>query len=277
MQVLARRIQVLVTLLEMRPKPGMLGRMRFPAACILLLLALTGLAGAQTSKLKPLHELLPPGDTLQGTWWADSAQGREYFTFTGTGRVIMVNGLGQREELAYKVDAAAKPWKLDFVVSKQGVTGTIYSVFDFPDKDRLRFSRPVVDMEKRATAEELQKSGQLVRRLPWEPNAGLFQAVEAHLKSLEGTWQGLTNGSRGTLTFSKDGRYTVAEGSTKLSGRYRIDVTSVPCKMDLLPDDGTGPTYGLYEIKDGKLRISAGRKKAEERETKLETVVEFEK
>jgi hypothetical protein len=45
----------------------------------------------------------------------------------------------------------------------------------------------------------------------------------------------------------------------------------------MLPDDGTGPLYGIYEIKDGVLRCSKGKRQLEERVKELEGAMKFVK
>ncbi len=101
--------------------------------------------------------------------------------------------------------------------------------------------------------------------------------MQAHVKGLEGTWHSITGGSKGTATFTKDGRYTLSEGREQVTGRYRIDVSTAPSEIDMLPDDGTGPLYGIYEIKDGVLRCSKGKRQLEERVKELEGAMKFVK
>jgi hypothetical protein len=45
----------------------------------------------------------------------------------------------------------------------------------------------------------------------------------------------------------------------------------------MLPDDGTGPLYGIYEIKDGVLRCSKGKRQLEERVKEFEGAMKFVK
>jgi hypothetical protein len=52
---------------------------------------------------------------------------------------------------------------------------------------------------------------------------------------------------------------------------------TAPSKIDMLPDDDTGPLYGIYEIKDGVLRCSKGKRQLEERVKELEGAMKFVK
>lgn len=246
-------------------------------AIILATQALVTVSWAQQAPLKPLKEVLGPEEKLRGTWWSENEYGREYFTFSEKGSLIIATHQQQRDRMDYRLDTSVTPWKLVLTVKRGEATGTIYLGLEFSDDNQLRMSSAVLQEKQLPTAAQLKEKGTLFHRVPWGPNSGIFQVVQAHVKGLEGTWQGITNGSKGKATFTKDGRYTLSEGHEQVTGRYRIDVSSAPCKMDMLPDDGTGPLYGIFEIKDGVLRCSKGKRQLEERVKDFEGAVEFVK
>jgi uncharacterized protein (TIGR03067 family) len=251
--------------------------MHFRHASLLLLAALPLTATAQQPKLKPLSEILTPAQTLPGLWVQTKPGGEETMTFDSSGRLVMARGNYEKMECTWKIDTSATPWKLDITIKGKEGTGTIYTVFDFPEKDQLRFVAPVIHADKRPGADALQKSPLLLTRVPLEPHAGIHQAVQAHLKGFAGTWQGTTNGSKGTVTFTADGTYTTTEGSDTDKGRFRIDVSKVPCKIDMISTEGNGARFGLYEMKDGTLRFSSAKRTAAERPGDLDKVTEFVK
>lgn len=232
---------------------------------------------APLAPLKPLKELLGPEEKLRGTWWSENEYGREFFTFGEKGSLIISTHQQQRDRMEYQLDTRVTPWKLTLTVKRGEQVGTIYVGIDFIDENQLRMSSAVLDEKQLPSAAQLKEKGVLFHRVPWGPHGGIFQVVQAHVKGLEGTWQGVTNGSKGKITFTKDGRYTLSEGRDQVTGRYRIDVSSAPSKIDMLPDDGTGPLYGIYQIKDGVLRCSKGKRQIEERVKDFEGATEFVK
>lgn len=232
---------------------------------------------APLAPLKPLKELLGPEEKLRGTWWSENAYGREYFTFGEKGSLIIATHQQQRDRMEYRLDTSVTPWKLILAVKRGEANGTIYLGLEFADADQLRMSSAVLEEKQLPTAAQLKEKGTLFHRVPWGPNSGIFQVVQAHVKGLEGTWHSITGGSKGTATFTKDGRYTLSEGREQVTGRYRIDVSTAPSKIDMLPDDGTGPLYGIYEIKDGVLRCSKGERQLEERVKEFEGAMKFVK
>ena len=232
---------------------------------------------APLAPLKPLKELLGPEEKLRGTWWSENEYGREYFTFGEKGSLIIATHQQQRDRMEYRLDTSVTPWKLILAVNRGEATGLIYSGIEFEDDNQLRMSSAMLQEKQLPTAAQLKEKGVVFHRVPWGPHSGIFQVVQAHVKGLEGTWHGITSGSKGTATFTKDGRYTMSEGRDQVTGQYRIDVSAAPCKIDMLPDDGTGPLYGIYEIKDGVLRCSKGRRQLEERVKDFEGAVKFVK
>jgi uncharacterized protein (TIGR03067 family) len=240
-----------------------------------LLMILTVAASAQQPGLKPLGELKPVDEVLPGLWMQSTPSGSECMTFTADGRLIITRGQNEKIQCRWKCDASMKPWKLDITVVGKDVVGTIYTVFEFPEKDQFRMAAPAVDVEKRPGTELLLKSPLLLKRVSLEKHGGLYQIAEVHLKGLSGTWQGITSGSKGTVTLSADGTFTMSEGGESDRGRFRIDVSKVPCKIDIVSTEGGGPSYGLYELKGDTLKFSRVKRRPEERPADFEGAVEF--
>ncbi len=243
--------------------------------CLAILAAIVRAEEKPAKPLKPLRDLLSPEKALIGLWAGDTPGGTEYMTFRDDGKLLMVGAAGQRAEHRWKCDASEVPWKLNLVVNGDVGEANIYTVFDFPAEDSFRMAPPTPYEAKRSGAEALKASKLVLKRVPFPPHAGLFQVVEAHLKGLSGTWQGVTSGQKGTVTLTADGKYTMEEGSERETGRFRIDVSRVPCGIDLRPDNGTAPRYGVYEIKDGRLRFGMARKTAGERVGDFTGAAEF--
>jgi hypothetical protein len=222
-------------------------------------------APAQAPRLKPLHEIIPPEQQLPGLWEGTTPSGlKEYMTFHAGGTVIMIGPGGQRAVHQWKCDTSTRPWSMDLTVEGQQGKATIFTCFDFPAADTFRMAAPALDIKKRPGAEALRASTMVMKRVPWLPNAGLHQVVQAHLKGLAGTWHSSKAGENGTITFKPGGTYVIEAEGEKESGRFRIDVTRVPCTIDMLKDDGTPPVFAIFEIKDGRLRL--GRTKPSEKE-----------
>ncbi len=240
-----------------------------------LLAALTCIVRGEERPLKPLKDLLSPDKKLIGLWAGETPGGMEFMTFRDDGKLLMVGAAGQRAVHRWKCDASELPWKLNLVVNGDIGEANIYTVFDFPEENSFRMAPPTPYEAKRPGADVLKASKLVLKRVPFPPNAGLFQVVEAHLKGLSGQWQGITSGQKGTVTMTADGKYTMEEGSARESGRFRIDVSKAPCGIDLLPDDGSAPRYGIYEIKDGKLRFGMAKRKPEERVADFTGAAEF--
>lgn len=161
---------------------------------------------APLAPLKPLKELLGPEEKLRGTWWSENAYGREYFTFGEKGSLIIATHQQQRDRMEYRLDTSVTPWKLILAVKRGEATGTIYLGLEFAADDQLRMPSAVLEEKQLPTAAQLKEKGTLFHRVPWGQNSGIFQVVQAHVKGLEGTWHSITGGSKGTATFTKDGR-----------------------------------------------------------------------
>lgn len=249
--------------------------MKLLLPCLIVLQSAALCVRAQQPQLKPLSEVLTPAQVLPGLWVEAKPAGNEYMTFNADGSLIMTRGHHEKMKCSWKCDTSTTPWKLDITIFGKEAVGTIYTVFDFPEKGQFRFAAPAVEEPKRPGLEALQKSTLVLKRVPLEPHGGLYQVVQAHLKGFSGTWQGTTNGSRGTVTFTADGSYTMSEGSDTDKGRFRIDVSKSPCKIDMISTEGNGPRFGVYEMKDGTLRFSRAKRTPEERPVDFEGVTEF--
>ena len=164
---------------------------------LLAVQALTaGMAQAQQVPLvplKPLKDVLEPAAQLRGTWWNEEPQrGREHFTFGEKDELLVVSPQQQRDRMEYRLDTSKTPWKLILTVKRGEATGTIYAAIEFPAENQMRMSRAVLDEKQLPNAAQLKENGVLFHRVLWPQHGGIFQAVEAHLKGLEGTWQGIT-------------------------------------------------------------------------------------
>ncbi len=73
------------------------------------------------------------------------------------------------------------------------------------------------------------------------------------------------------LTFNADGTWCMKSPRAEDKGRFRIDVRKVPCGIDLVSVEGTGPTYSLYDLKPGEsLRVGKAGKSPAERPATLD-------
>ena len=230
------------------------------------LLLCAGTVCGQITKDKPVAPP-PPGETLVGVWVEATPLGDEVATFTADGRAIFKRGPEEPMKLRYKLDVSAVPWKLDLSGTIKEVDVSLYTVFDYPAADQFRMAPPSPDAKQRPGAEALQAAKGLMKRLTLEANAGIHQVVAAHLQRLAGTWEVQEGKQTMTTTFKADGTFEMkVNGSKYDAGRFRIDVTQVPCALDFLSTEGAGPSYLIYEVTaEGTLRLSGAPKKAEER------------
>jgi uncharacterized protein (TIGR03067 family) len=243
--------------------------------CFPILMAVASVACAQQPQLKPPGELKPVEEVLPGVWMQTTPAGSECMTFTEDGRLIITRGQNEKIQGRWKCDATVKPWKMDIGVGGKDFAGTLYTVFDFPEKDQFRMAAPAVAADKRPGTEQLLKSPLLLKRVSLEKHGGLFQIAQVHLKGLSGTWQGITNGSKSTVTFSADGSFIMSEGGESDKGRFRIDVSKSPTKMDIISSEGGGPSYGIYELRGDTLKVSRVKRNPDERPTDFEGALEF--
>jgi hypothetical protein len=234
------------------------------------LLAATTPAFAQLAKDKPA-EAKPAAEAIVGVWHGNTGGFDEYMTFTADGRMFLQRGPGETLTGTYKVDASARPWKLDLTTKMKEGTFNSYGMFDLPAPDRFRMTRLSPYEKERPDAKALQESKLVLQRISLGAHGGIYQVVEAHLKRLAGTWEGKQGKVSVAITFAADGTYTIKTDEFTDKGRFRIDVSKVPCALDLLSGEGLGPKYGLYEITaKGELRLGNGSRKAEDRPKNFE-------
>jgi hypothetical protein len=233
---------------------------------LLLLLLTAGAAFGQLAKDKPAPPR-PPAEALVGVWFARQTYFDEYMTFTADGRLILQRGQNQETKTGtYKTDAATPPWKLDMTLPVEGQQVTVYNIWDFPAPDQFRMARPSAEEKSRPGAEALKDSKLVMQRLSLGAHGGIFQVVQVHLKGLTGTWEGKQGKVSAAISFTADGKYTIKTDEFTDQGSFRIDVSKVPCALDLLSSEGLGPKYGIYEITaEGKLKLGHGPMKVEER------------
>jgi hypothetical protein len=104
-----------------------------------------------------------------------------------------------------------------------------------------------------------------MQRVTLGAHSGIHQVVEASLKKLVGAWEGQDGGQTMSLTFSADGVYTMKVADLTDKGRFRIDVSKVPCGIDLLSSEGTGVKYSIFEMNAAGLRVGKAGKNPDER------------
>ena len=230
------------------------------------LLFAAGILRAQTP-LKEPAAVKSPAEQLTGVWHEHTPAGEEYATFIADGRLIMKQGY-TLTTLKWKLDAAVTPWRLELTTADKPPV-VLHTVIEVTAAGEFRMARPTGDPAKAPGAEELKK-GNVMKRLTLEPHAGIHQVVEAHLKALAGSWEAKEGGETVTLTLATDGTYALKSEDDIDKGRFRIDVSKVPCGIDLLSSAGNGPTYSLYDLKSGEsLRFGKAGKTAEERPAAL--------
>jgi hypothetical protein len=237
-------------------------------ACLLL----TVTAHGQLDKDKPAKPK-PPAEAILGVWHGGTPAGDEFITFTADGRAIIQRGPAESMVMNYKVDASALPWKLDMSGRVKELDVTVFTIFDFPEPNQFRMAAPAIDQAKRPEAAALKDAKVRMKRITLGAHAGIYQVVEAHLKKLAGTWEGKDGGETVTLTFAADGAFTMKAGDFTDKGRFRIDVSKVPCAMDLLSSEGSGVKYSIYEITtEGQLRVGKAAKNPEDRQAAFDDI-----
>jgi uncharacterized protein (TIGR03066 family) len=239
--------------------------------CFLCSLLTATAACAQLVKDKPA-EAKPPAEAIVGTWHGNTGGFDEYMTFTADGRLILQRGPAETMSGTYKLDVASLPWKLDMAMKVKERDVTVYGLFDFPAPDQFRMAPPGPEEKLRPKAEALKNSQLVMTRISLGAHGGIYQVVEAHLKRLDGTWEGKSGKVSAAMTFKKDGTYSIRTDEFTDRGRFRIDVSKSPFALDLLSSEGLGPRCGIYEVSaDGRLRISNGSRKAEDRPKDFES------
>lgn len=232
----------------------------------LLLAASAGVAVAQI-KLKPLS-LAPksPAEALVGVWYGNLPAGEEMMTFRTNGEVVFGRGPVIWKRMKYKVDVSVVPWRLD-MTDLEDPTITVYAVFDFPEDGVFRMSPAAPSAEERGGKKELEASKLRLSRVVLPPGKGIYQVVQAHLKTLSGTWEAPYAGKQKMLvTFNMDGTYTMKAGEQSDSGHFTLDVTTVPQSINLLSSEGGGPRYSRYEkLENGNILLANGGRTPDKR------------
>jgi hypothetical protein len=216
----------------------------------------------QATKKKESAKEESPAARFVGVWHEKTSSGDEYMTVTADGRMILKKG-AETIKLTWRLDPASIPWKLELKTTTEPI-GTLYTVIEI-EGGKFRMARPTGDAAMKPGAEEL-KQGTSMKRFDLEPNAGIHQVMEAHLKALAGTWEGRDGGERIELTLTADGTYRFKVAGEVDKGRFRIDVSKVPCVIDWLSTEGAGPKFTIYELTpDKSLRFGRAGASAAER------------
>ncbi len=234
-------------------------------ACLRVLLPVFILTAGSLRAQSPPKKIFgekTPTEKLIGVWHEHTQFSEQYATFLADGRLIFKDGY-KETKMTWKLDAAVTPWQLD-LATDDDPPAVIFTVIEITAAGEFRMAVPALDRAKRPGIEELKK-GPVMKRYTPEPHGGIHQVVEAHLKVLSGDWEIKEGGKTATLIIKTDGTFRIVTPEGEDKGRFRIDVSKVPCRIDLLSTEGKGPTHSIYEIKPAdSLRLGrAGKTPAE--------------
>ena len=72
---------------------------------------------------------------------------------------------------------------------------------------------------------------------------------------LVGTWQGSYEGDSIEITFGDDDRFEIYVGESVTLGHYRVDMSTTPIQLDLVPDGGGAILTIIEFVDDDTLRM----------------------
>jgi uncharacterized protein (TIGR03067 family) len=147
-----------------------------------------------------------------------------------------------------------------------GDSAEIYFKVPGADEEIAVASGKVVSVDAKVVKIKIEKtSGTLEKDQLARIKTGAAQATPAAKNSIVGEWVFISDKRKLTWVFKEDGTTSWAEGSQKVSGKYRVDYTKTPHQIDIedidLPGAGASGLYGIVEFEtDGTMKMNVSEK-----------------
>jgi hypothetical protein len=191
-------------------------------------------------------------EQIVGSWRGKAGNDEITLTFSADGGFSM-DADGEKDKGTYKLDASAKPAKLDVTLDREGKA---YTILEITAEGKMRICEPQKDENERAAdfngkasdIAVLEKLGETIPTLekPENPDP---KASE----KLVGSWEGAQGKQTMRFTFKAGGGFvfvlTRSSGEKRtIQGTYKTTVSEWPYKLDLKPDENSERKEEAYAV-----------------------------